>query len=120
MWEIETTTQWEKDEKHYRKKHPRELAAVLNNLDRYLCLIKILPNPRSAAAGYLHPEPGGVIAIDQKGGGSNLQETRLYTYACEAQNVLYLITVGNKDSQSNDIQIAKRFVEQLLKTLEQQ
>ena len=118
MWEIEPTTQWEKDEKHYQKKHPRELAAVLNNLDRYMSLLQTVPNARCASSGYLHSEPGGVVAIDQKGGGVSLQETRLYTYAHEEQNVLYLITIGNKDSQSNDVQLAKRFVHQILNTEE--
>lgn len=116
MWQVEPTNQWEKDQKHYAKKHPRELAAVLNNLDRYLSLLKHLPNARCASAGYLHPEPGGVMAIDQRGGGGNLQETRLYTFADQARCVLFLITIGNKDSQSNDVLISKRFAEGLSST----
>lgn len=110
MWSIAPTTQWEKDRKFYDKKHSRELDAVLNNLNRYLPLLNCAPNAKSVVAGYLHPEPGGVVAIDQKAGGPNLQETRMYTYPDEAEKVLYLITIGNKNEQHDDIQFSKGFV----------
>ena len=96
------------------QRRQRELAAILNNLDRYLALLKIVPNARAAVAGFLHPEPGGVVAIDQKGSGvSNLEETRAYTYAEEAGKVLHLITIGNKDSQPSDILLSRRYVQDL-------
>jgi hypothetical protein len=111
MWNVSPTEQWQKDRKFYDKKHPRELSAVLNNLIRYQSLLNCSPNARSAIAGYLHPEPGGVVAIDQKGGGPGLQETRMYTYPHEAEKLLYLITIGNKSSQHDDIQFSKKFVQ---------
>jgi hypothetical protein len=115
MWEVQPSNQWEKDVKRYAKKHPRELAAILNNLERYLSQLEVAPNARAASIqGFLHPEPGGVVAVDQKGSGANnLQETRAYTYADEAQKVLHLITIGNKDMQANDILISRRFVQDL-------
>lgn len=113
MWTTEPTTQWQKDAKHYEKKHPNELAAVLRNLKRYLSLLEVAPNPRAVQAGFLHPEPKGIIAIDQKGGGGNLQETRLYTYPVETKKVLYLITIGNKNEQTSDIELSKNFVESI-------
>jgi len=110
VWEIELTTTWEKDEKHYAKKHPRELAAIFRNLQRYRVLLRQSPNSKAVQAGYLHREPGGVIAVDQKGGGANLQETRAYTYADDEKKILYLITLGNKSSQRADIELSKVFV----------
>lgn len=110
MWDISPTTQWDKDRKFYEKKHSRELAAVLNNLSRYLALLNCSKNARCAIAGYLHSEPHGVVAIDQKGGGSGLQETRLYVYPDEASKLLYLITIGNKDTQQADIKLSSRFI----------
>lgn len=113
MWQLEPTSQWEKDVRHYEKKRPTELAAVLRNLDRYIGLLRLAPNSRTVAAGYLHPEPLGVVAVDQKGGGGSLQETRLYTYADDEKQVVYLITIGSKDDQPSDIEFCKRFVESL-------
>lgn len=67
MWEIEPSTQFEKDQEKYAKKRPNELAAVLRNLQRFLELLNVSNDAKFVHAGYLHPEPGGVVAIDQKG-----------------------------------------------------
>lgn len=113
LWQIETTAQFVTDKVWYEKRRPRELAAVTNNLARYLAQLKNAKNPFCVQAGYLHPEPHGVIALDQKGGGQGLQETRLYAYPDNDKKILYLITIGNKDTQSDDIKLASRFVESL-------
>ena len=116
MWQIEATPQWDRDRKWYEKKFPAELAAVLHNLNRYLAQLNAAPNPQAFMAGYIHPEPHGVAAIDQKGGGKNLQETRLYVFPCVERNVVYIITIGNKDEQASDIQFCSEFVKSLQAT----
>ena len=67
-------------------------------------------------AGFLHPEPLGVIAIDQKGGGKALDETRLYVFPDEDEEVLHIITLGDKRSQADDIALCRQFVTELRKT----
>lgn len=114
MWEIEPTDSFDRDQKHYRKKHQRELAAVLANLERYMKLLAKAPNSKAVVpAGFLHAEPAGVMAIDQKGGGAGLQETRLYTFADDRTQTVWLITIGNKNEQPDDIQFSRKFVESL-------
>jgi hypothetical protein len=112
-WQISPTTQWEKDKKWYAKKRPTELAAVLRNLDRYVKLLNISANSRVSLAGFMHTEQAGVIAIDESGGGKSLAPTRLYVYADDNAKVVYLIRIGNKDEQSDDVQFSKEFVEYL-------
>lgn len=112
-WRIEPTDQFSADQAWYAKKHARELEAVLNNLIRYVSQLKQSKNALCVQAGYLHHEPHGVVAIDQKGAGPALQETRLYVYPDDQKRVLYLITIGNKNTQSDDIKLATRFVESL-------
>jgi hypothetical protein len=114
MWEIVHTTTWEKDQKHYAKKQPNELAGVLRNLARYLAQLNCTGNPAAIQAGYLHNEPMGIRAIDQRGSKGSLQETRLYTFADPANKVLYLITIGNKSDQPSDIELSKEFVQSIL------
>ena len=115
MWELAMTDSFERDQKHYRKKRPRELAAVLVNLQRYLALLKQSPNAKAVVpAGFLHAEPAGVVAIDQRGGGPGLQETRLYTFPEDKTQSLWLITIGNKAEQSDDIQFCRKFVASLI------
>jgi hypothetical protein len=118
MWQIEPTTGWEKDQKHYSKKRPNELAAVMRNLDRYVKLLNVSKNSKAVQAGYLHPEQSGILAIDQRGGGGNLQETRLYTYAIDDTKTVYLIAIGDKDSQHDDVEYCKNFSNTLRNTAE--
>ncbi len=113
MWQIEPTTGWEKDQKHYSKKRPKELAAVMRNLDRYFKLLTVSKNSKALQAGYLHTEQSGVLAIDQKGGGGNLQETRLYTYADDDTKTVYLIAIGDKGDQHADVEYCKDFLNTL-------
>src|ERR1700720_1023500 len=111
MWQVQPTTQWQKDARYYEKKHPAELAAVLRNLKRYIGLLNEAPNARAVQAGFLHGEGKGIVGVDQKGGAGNLQEPRLYTYPAEAKKLLYLITLGNKNEQPTDVELSKNFVE---------
>lgn len=118
MRQIEPTTGWERDRERYAKKRPNELAAVLRNLGRYMRLLAISKNSKAVQAGYLHPEPCGVLAVDQKGGGGNLQETRLYTYADDETKTVYLIAIGDKHAQHADIEYCKTFVTTLRNTVD--
>jgi hypothetical protein len=113
MWGLEPSTQWQKDQKWYEKKRPDELAAVMRNLQRLLALLNCSKNSKMVEGGYLHKEPAGVIAVDQKGFSSNLQETRLYVYAVDDTRTVHLITIGNKDTQHSDIEYSKDFVARL-------
>ena len=67
-------------------------------------------------AGFLRSGPLGVIAIDQKGGYEALGETRLYVFPDEDEEVLHIITLGDKRSQADDIGLCREFVAELRKT----
>ncbi len=90
----------------------------MNNLNRYLSQLNAAKNPQCVHAGYLHPEPKGIVAVDQSAGGPSLQETRLYLYPCNENNVLHVITIGNKAEQSEDIKLSGHFADRIRKTLE--
>jgi hypothetical protein len=66
--------------------------------------------PKPFVYNFLHPEPSDVIAIDQKGAGANIAATRLYVYPDTQTETLYLLTLGDKSTQSDDIQDCKAFV----------
>ena len=113
-WRIEPTDAYARAHKHYEKKHRAELIAVLDNLDRYFKAIAHGVHPQFAVAGYIHDEGKGVRAIDQRGGGKGkLQQTRLYIYPDVDQKILYLITIGDKNSQKDDIKFSAAFVSKL-------
>ena len=107
MWQYLITPQFERSKKRYDKKRPAELAAVFRNLDRLREQLNGIPHCRAAQAGFLHHEPEGIWAIDQKGPSrTKLQETRLYVFPEEETKALHIITVGNKNSQAADLQCA--------------
>ncbi len=80
-WTLETTDKFERVFKRYEKKDPKILEAILVNLDKYLYALEEHGTPQKITAGFIHSEPLGVKAIDQKGGKEKLKETRLYIYS---------------------------------------
>lgn len=114
MWRLLITSQFERAKRHYDKKRPAELAAVLRNLDRLREQLNTLPHCRAAQAGFLHQEPAGIWALDQKGPSrTKLQETRLYVFPVDETRTLHIITVGNKNSQTADLRAALDYVRSL-------
>ncbi len=69
MWTYEVTPDWGRRLKFYEKKRAKELVAALDNLDAFLRTLSGGVKPRQAKFGFIHPEPLGILAIDQKGGG---------------------------------------------------
>lgn len=113
MWHLRPSKEYEKKASKWPKKHRRELAAVHANLDTFLQSLRAGGKVQQLWFGFLHAEPSGVKAIDQKGGGSGLKQTRLYVYADEATQIIHLITLGGKDSQDNDVRTCTDFVDSL-------
>jgi hypothetical protein len=113
MWTLSPQADFERRRKRYEKKRRRELVAVLGNLDRFFKALLAGTRPYHVKGGFVHYEPHGVIALTEQGGGGSLQATRLYTYPSESEEVLYLITLGDKQTQPADIKYCSQFVESL-------
>ena len=112
-WVLEESTFFASRFKRYKKKHPKETLAVMNNLDTYVHALKQGVKPPLIQAGFIHREPQGVVAIDQKGTKGSAKQTRLYVYAVEIGQKVYLITSGDKNSQRRDLADCRNFVDSL-------
>ena len=99
----------------YQKKHPDETIAVLSNLDTYTTTLQGGVKPSLIRAGFIHREPQGVVAIDQRGTKGRPRQTRLYVFPDLTTSVLYLITIGDKNSQTRDLKDCRQFVNDLRK-----
>lgn len=110
MWKIQPTDQFLRDQAWYAKKRRAELAAVLNNLQRFVDLLVNVPNSRAVQAGFLHTEGKGILAVDERAGGGNLEATRLYVFADDSTEVIHLITIGNKAEQEEDVKLCHAFL----------
>ena len=116
MWQIEPTNLYLRRLKRFHKKFPREARAALDNLDTYVKTLQAGIPPAQVKHGFMHREPAGVVAIDQKGGGVGLKEARLYVYPSTEEFTVFLITLGDKNTQSADIRECTHFVTTLEKT----
>jgi hypothetical protein len=113
MWNLSPTGEYEKRVKKWPKKHQRELIAVHNNLDTFFGALLHGAKLEQIKFGFMHAEPRGVIALDQKGGGAGLKETRLYIFPDPVAEIVHVITLGDKGTQKADIQYASEFVDSL-------
>ena len=114
-WVLEVSPFFAGRFRRYQKKHSNETAAVMNNLDTYLRTLNMGVKPELIQASFIHREPQGAVAIDQKGVKGSPRQTRLYVYSFVASTTLYLITIGDKNSQKRDIQDCRQFVTSLRK-----
>src|SRR6266498_1699827 len=103
MWKTFSTSEYQTRLKRYVKNRPRELQAVLDNLDTYFGALQAGVKPLQIKHGFMHDEGKGVVAIDQKGGGKSLAQTRLYVFLDVNAEILYLFTLGDKKSQKADV-----------------
>lgn len=92
------------------KKYRRELKNLLVNLQIYLDALNAGGIPIQIQRGFIHQEPHGVLAIDQRGEGSGLKEFRLYLYPDSALQKLYLLALGDKNTQKSDIALCTQWV----------
>lgn len=121
MWEIEKYTGFENQYKKFANKHENEASATLSNLQTYFEVLKETNNVQIAnQQPFVHPEPEGMVAIDQRGAKiekkqGKLKATRLYVYATIINQTLYLLGIGDKDSQKQDIETCRSKVKQIKK-----
>ncbi len=112
MWVLRFTEEYDRKLKQFIKKHPKETTAMLSNLDTYFktLIAGVKPLQAQSGHGFIHTESHGAIAIDQKGTKGKPTQTRLYVYADADTCTLYLITVGDKKTQSNDNSTCREFI----------
>ena len=101
----------------YAKKHWRELENLDLNLAEYLAALELnKPMQIRRFYSFVHEGyPEGIYSIDQrrKGSAGNLAETRLYVYPEVEVTILHLLTIGDKNTQKDDVQFCKECVQSL-------
>ncbi len=118
-WVIQESEFFEKKFSQFRKNNKGIDQLLTNNLDTYFNTLKSGSLPINIQAGFIHKEPKGIKAIDQKGGErkgmGTPKQARLYIFPDTDTYILYLITVGDKNSQKSDIKDCVDFVTDLKK-----
>jgi hypothetical protein len=97
----------------------------LNNLQTYLDLLKKTENLQLAnQQPFVHTEADEMVALDQRGAtverkAGKLKATRLYVYAVVLNKTVYLLGIGDKDSQKQDIQTFHKKMKKIRKGMKQ-
>lgn len=114
MWESQPNDVFERALKWHTKKRPKELEWVLRNLNTYLAQLDEGVKPlQIVKLRFVHNEVDGIYAVDQKGGPKNLAEIRLYLFPHVPSKTLHLLTIGDKNSQSRDINECRAMVKEI-------
>ena len=113
MWKLQPEYDYEKRVKKWPKKHRRELQAMHDNLDTFVGALNAGAPVEQVKFGFIHAEPKGIKAIDQRGAGAGVKQTRLYIFPDMRTRIVHLIVVGDKNSQRADIKRATEFVDGL-------
>jgi len=116
-WELRESEFWASKYKKYQKKQPIELEAMLLNLQTCVASLNDGRKPRELQAGFIHREPQGVTAIDQRGAPGRPKQMRLYIYPDEDTSIVWQITIGDKSKhgQKQDLADCRKFMKHLLK-----
>jgi len=114
MWTLDIHNDVEKRRKKIEKKWSHELRNVLDNLDTLLKSVAHgVRSEQLKQLGFVHSEPQGVLAIDQKGPGkgTKMKQLRLYVVVDEEDEIVYARVLGDKSSQETDLKVAVSFAE---------
>ena len=87
--------------KRYRKRHPSEVASCFVNLGLVLDRLNFGIPFQSVEYGFLRSEGEGI---------PHAKETRLYIYVHIVGSKIYTLTIGDKDTQQDDINRCKATV----------
>ncbi|MBV8276995.1 MAG: hypothetical protein JO170_17305 [Verrucomicrobia bacterium] len=112
-WHLEPTDLYLRRQEEFQKRRPMQLQAVLRNLARYHKMLDEQPIARLISTNFVHPEKRGVVAITQQGFKPKQPPTRLYLYAAQNSKTVYLITIGDKHTQRQDIEDCYQFIRTL-------
>jgi len=120
MWEVVACADYEKRAKRFAKTNRQEMLNVSDNLAAYFSALRLGLKPPQIIRGFVHHEPHGVKALDASGPGKHKKALRLYIYPDEQSKTLYVLIIGDKTTQRDDIKQCSEFVIQLLKNQQSQ
>lgn len=117
-WRLEWSPRFEATFKKLKKQHRNECLNAVDNLDTYFQALAEGAKPAQLSPqGFVHNEREGAYAVDQTMQRDKSKprrrvntEVRLYVYPDEAAEVLYVIQIGGKGSQSRDVNEVHEFV----------
>lgn len=116
MWTIIKSSEFDKSLQRFAKKWHQETINALTNVQVLLDALNDGVKPEQLKKfGFVHSEPKGIIAVDQKGPSkkTKMKALRIYLYAEHEAEELHVILVGDKSAQQRDIRLTTNYVAHL-------
>lgn len=124
MWGLAKAKGFENSYKRFARKHRAEANAVMANLETAIDVLNDTNSVQKVRElNFARKEPDGILALDSRGAkrertGTKLKVTRLYVYAVEINSMLYLLRIGDKDSQQQDLKTCGNAVRKIKQDME--
>jgi hypothetical protein len=114
-WALETKYASQGKFGSFANEHPREYSSLFANLDKILGLLRCGNKIGGFRVNFFRSEGDEVYRIGQTA-VAHAKESRLYVYPDSKECVMYVLAIGDKDSQSRDILEAKSIVSEIKKS----
>jgi len=111
-WQIENAYASPNKFKRFAGKHPAEFDSLFANLNKVKRLLECGHKIGGFRVAFFRSEGEGVYRVGQTGVHS-AKESRLYVFPDEQNHLMYILNVGDKDSQSRDIDESKQIVRRI-------
>ncbi len=98
--------------KKFAGKYHREYVSLFANLEKIMGLLRAGQKLGSFQVGFFRSEGQGVYRIGQTG-VPGAKESRLYVFPEEHGHVMYVLNIGTKEGQAEDINEAHRIARSL-------
>lgn len=108
-WHVDVSHASKGEFKRFAKKRQREYDSLFANLDKIMVLLRCGNKIGGFQVGFLRSEAEGVFRIGQTG-VANAKESRLYVYPDEQSCSMYVLHIGTKETQHDDINASKAIV----------
>ena len=119
MWGLVKAQGFEHSFRKFTRKHAAEANAIMANLETAFAVLNETNSLQLVRElNFSRKEPDGILALDSRGAkrkrtGTKLKATRLYVYAVEIESTLYLLRIGDKDSQAQDLKTCRKAVQKI-------
>lgn len=107
MWYINGEEAVRAGFKTISKNHRKEAASCFANFKKILSILKDGNKLTEFKVGFFRPEGNGLYRIGQTK-VKDSKEVRIYVYPDTENEIIYILSMGTKESQQKDIREAKK------------
>jgi len=111
-WVLDTAHAPRSQFKRFRKNHPAEFTSCFTNLGKIKSLLDAGHSIKGFRVGFFRSEGDELYRVGQSG-VRGAKESRLYLHPGEDGKTIYILGIGTKETQQQDIGSAKKLIKKI-------